>query len=196
MKEGLFRKKNLDRISSPEQLNDYIKVSNPSVWLIISALIIMVAAFAIWAFSGNITSEVQGTGVFQGGSSGAVDTVVCYVDANKAQKVSEGMEVRLYDKSKPMEAYVNGKVVRVSHAAVKQEDIMQAFSSEYIADSILDAEYGVGVLIKVNKNSSGEYDWANGEKGDEAFIKLDGLCGADIITESVKPIDFLFSQSN
>ena len=196
MKEGLFRKKNLDRISSPEQLNDYIKVSNPSVWLIISALIIMVAACSIWAFSGNITSEVQGTGVFQGGSSGSVDTVVCYVDANKAQKISEGMEVRLYDKSKPMESYVNGKVVRVSQAAVKQEDIMQAFSSEYIADSILDAEYGVGVLIKVNKNSSGEYDWANGETGDEAFIKLDGLCGADIITESVKPIDFLFSQSN
>lgn len=196
MKEGLFRKKNLDRISSPEQLNDYIKVSNPSVWLIISALIVMVVAFAIWAFSGNITSEVRGVGVFQGKSSSSVDTVVCYIDANEAPKISEGMSVRLYDNSKQMEAYVNGKVLKIAQSAVKQEDIMQLFSSEYIADSILNAEYGVGVLIKVNKTSSGDYDWANDEKGDEAFIKLDGLCGVDIITESIKPIEFLFAQSN
>ena len=104
--------------------------------------------------------------------------------------------MRLYDNSKQMEAYVNGKVLKIAKSAVKQEDIMQLFSSEYIADSILNAEYGVGVLIKVNKTSSGDYDWANDEKGDEAFIKLDGLCGVDIITESIKPIEFLFTQSN
>ena len=28
---NLFRKKSMDRISSPEQLNDYIRVSTPSM---------------------------------------------------------------------------------------------------------------------------------------------------------------------
>ena len=195
MNDSLFRKKNLERISSPEQLNDYIKVSNPSVWLIIGAMFIIAIAFSIWAFSGNITSEVSGTGVFQGSSQDSIDSVVCYVDVNYAQKISEGMPVRIYDKNKPMSAYVNGKVIKISQVPVKQEAILHSYSSEYVADSILEADYGVGVLIKVNKTSDGNYDWANNEVGDETFLKVDDLCKADIITESVAPIKFLFSES-
>lgn len=195
MKDSLFRKKNLERISSPEQLNDYIKVSNPSVWLIIGAMLIIAFAFSVWAFSGDITSEVSGTGVFQGSSKNGIDSVVCYVDANYAQKIKEGAKVRIYDKTKPMSAYVNGEVTKISQIPVKQEDILHSYSSEYVADSILEADYGVGVLIKVNKTSDGNYDWANNEVGDETFLKLDDLCKVDIITESVKPIAFLFSES-
>lgn len=195
MNDSLFRKKNLERISSPEQLNDYIKVSNPSIWLIIGAMFIIAIAFSIWAFSGNITSEVSGTGVFQGSSQDSIDSVVCYVDTNYAQKISEEMPVRIYDKTKPMSAYVNGKVIKISQVPVKQEDILHSYSSEYVADSILEADYGVGVLIKVNKTSDGDYNWANNEVGDETFLKVDDLCKVDIITESVKPIEFLFSES-
>ncbi len=195
MNDNLFRKKNLDRISSPEQLNDYIKVSNPSVWLIIGAMFIIAIAFSVWAFSGNITSEVSGTGVFQGSSQESVESVICYIDANYASKISEGMPVRIYNRTKPMEAYVNGEVIKISQVPVKQEDILHSYSSEYVADSILEADYGIGVLIKVDKTSEGKYNWANNEVGDETFLKVDDLCKVDIITESVTPIKFLFSES-
>lgn len=195
MKESLFRKKSLDRITSPEQLNDYIKVSNPSVWLVISALIIVAISFSIWAFSGNITSEISSTGVFQENSSGELDLVVCYVDANYSEKILEGMPVRIYEKNKPLNTYVNGKVVKISQNPVKQEDILHSYSSEYVAESILSSEYGVEVLIKINKNSEGNYEWANNEVGESSFISLDDLCKVDIITESVTPINFLFSKA-
>ena len=196
MNNSLFRKKNLERISSPEQLNDYIKVSNPSVWLIISAMLILMVAFSVWAFSGNITSEVSGEGVFMSTSQGTVDSVVCYVDVHQAQKISEGMEVRIYNNFKQMEAYVNGSVAKISNVPVKKEDILNNYSNEHIVDHILTSEYGVGVLIKINKTSDGKYEWANNEVGDESFLKVDNLCGIDIITESVKPIHFLFNGSN
>lgn len=195
MNESLFRKKSLDRITSPEQLNDYIKVSNPSVWLVISALIIVAISFSIWAFSGNITSEISSTGVFQENSSGELDLVVCYVDANYSEKILEGMPVRIYEKNKPLNTYVNGKVVKISQNPVKQEDILHSYSSEYVAESILSSEYGVEVLIKINKNSEGNYEWANNEVGESSFISLDDLCKVDIITESVTPINFLFSKA-
>ena len=72
---------------------------------------------------------------------------------------------------------------------------MHSYSSEYVADSILEADYGIGVLIKVDKTSEGKYNWANNEVGDETFLKVDDLCKVDIITESVTPIKFLFSES-
>ena len=48
MKNGLFRKKALDQISSPEQLNDYIRVVNPSVWfMMIGVIIFLVGVCAV-----------------------------------------------------------------------------------------------------------------------------------------------------
>ena len=33
-KSKLFREKNLERLESPEQLNDYLRVTSPGVWMI------------------------------------------------------------------------------------------------------------------------------------------------------------------
>ena len=33
MDESIFRKKSLDRITSPEALGDYLHVTSPTVWL-------------------------------------------------------------------------------------------------------------------------------------------------------------------
>ena len=58
-KNGVFfRKKSLDSISSPDQLYDYIHVTTPSVWIVMLAVIILLAGMIIWSFTGKI--EVKG----------------------------------------------------------------------------------------------------------------------------------------
>jgi len=47
-KQNIFRKSSLERMSSPEQLNDYIRVSNPSVWIILAAIAILLIAAIVW----------------------------------------------------------------------------------------------------------------------------------------------------
>ena len=47
-KKNIFRKTSLERMSSPEKLNDYIRVSNPSVWIILSAIAILLIAAIVW----------------------------------------------------------------------------------------------------------------------------------------------------
>ena len=42
-KKALFRQKSLDRISSPEQLGDYLRVANPSIWALLAAVVSGVA---------------------------------------------------------------------------------------------------------------------------------------------------------
>ncbi len=53
----LFRKKSMDRISSPEQLNDYIKVTTPSVWLVLVATIIILIGVLAWSSHGTVEQE-------------------------------------------------------------------------------------------------------------------------------------------
>ena len=47
-KKNVFRSANLERMSSPEKLNDYITVSNPSVWIILAAIAIMLIGALVW----------------------------------------------------------------------------------------------------------------------------------------------------
>ncbi len=52
--KSIFREKSLDRVTSPEQLDEYIKVTTPSVWLILIATIILIVGALFWAVFGRI----------------------------------------------------------------------------------------------------------------------------------------------
>ena len=61
-KKSVFREKSLERVTSPEQLNDYIKVTTPSVWLILFATLILIVGTLFWAVFGKIRINTD-TGV-------------------------------------------------------------------------------------------------------------------------------------
>lgn len=55
----IFRQKNLDRISSPEKLNDYIKVANPSIWLILLGIIVLLVGVCTWGIFGSLYTTLD-----------------------------------------------------------------------------------------------------------------------------------------
>ena len=40
---SLFRKASVERIQSPEQLNDYLRITNPTIWVLLAAVIVLLA---------------------------------------------------------------------------------------------------------------------------------------------------------
>ena len=51
---SVFRKKSLDQINSPEQLDDYIRVTTPSVWIVLLALVVLLVGILAWSILGTI----------------------------------------------------------------------------------------------------------------------------------------------
>lgn len=51
---GIFREKSIKRVSSPEQLNDYIRVTSPSVWIVLIALVVLLLGMLAWSVLGRI----------------------------------------------------------------------------------------------------------------------------------------------
>ena len=43
MDKQVFRQKSIDRISSPEQMHDYMRVTSPRLWMLLTAIIVLVA---------------------------------------------------------------------------------------------------------------------------------------------------------
>ena len=68
-KTQIFRQKTLDRISSPEQLTDYLHVTNVGVWVVFSVIILLLAAFFVWASLGKLETTVAAKAVVRDGSA-------------------------------------------------------------------------------------------------------------------------------
>ena len=91
MDNHIFRKKNLERISSPEQLNDYIRVSNPSVWIILVAVIVLLVGVCFWGTFGRLETTIGSAAVVKNGE------MTIYIKEEHIGEVSEGMTVRVKD---------------------------------------------------------------------------------------------------
>ena len=57
-KKNIFRKETLERISSPERLTDYLRVTSPGIWVVLVAIIIMLVGFFVWMSVGIIETTV------------------------------------------------------------------------------------------------------------------------------------------
>jgi HlyD family secretion protein len=70
----IFRKVALERLSSPEQLDQLVQVTNPRGWLALGALGAMLLAAIGWGIWGSIPTEATGSGILirQGGVSDVV----------------------------------------------------------------------------------------------------------------------------
>ena len=106
MADELFRKKSLERISSPEQLHDYMRVTTPRLWMILGAIVALLLGFIAYATTATVENtitiplkvssentweqvdgELRETGIIETTCFGALP--ISYLDV-----VETGMEVR------------------------------------------------------------------------------------------------------
>lgn len=91
MNKQIFRKQSVDRMSSPEQLNDYIKVTNPGVWMVLAAIVILLVGVCVWGVFGKLETKLSVAAVSQDGQT------VLYVKEDNIASVRENMSVYVGD---------------------------------------------------------------------------------------------------
>ncbi|MCR5626410.1 MAG: hypothetical protein K6F99_03735 [Lachnospiraceae bacterium] len=84
---NLFRKKSLDRIKSPEHLNDYIRVATPGAWITIIVIALLLLGVLVWAGFGSVASYKDT--VITSDEEG----LYCYIPEEDIDEIKEGLEV-------------------------------------------------------------------------------------------------------
>ena len=97
MEQPLFRSENVERVSSPEQLNDYLHVTTPAIWAVLAAVLLLLVGLLAWSSVTAVESFAAGEAEVRGG----VLTMRFY-DAEKASYVEAGMNVRVGDLAVPV----------------------------------------------------------------------------------------------
>lgn len=62
MDDKIFREKSIKRVSSPEELSCYVKVVTPGVWILLAAVILLLAGALCWCFLGRVETTVKAAG--------------------------------------------------------------------------------------------------------------------------------------
>ena len=97
MEQSLFRKESLKRVSSPEQLSDYLHVTSPASWIVFGAAILLIASLLIWSSVTAVESYAAGDAEVQDGV-----LTLTFDDTEKAENVEVGMDVKVGDTLTPV----------------------------------------------------------------------------------------------
>lgn len=147
----IFREKNMGNVVSPDRLDEYIKVSSLSVWLILAVAVLLIAAGIIWAWFGNLTETQQGMLVVDGAAG------TCYIAQDDAAGLSVGDEVSVQG--------ATGTVVSVSPNATP--------ASALPADADAESDWYVPATVAIDL-PDGVYD---ASVATESYSPIDLLLG-------------------
>ena len=159
----IFRKKSLERIQSPDQLDEYIHVANPAVWMVLAAIVLLLVGGGIWASVGTIEETVPAALVVRGGEA------TCYVAQGRSSEVSPG------DAASSGVASASGS----SQLTVVRLDETPVAASEAVA---LAGDAAAAAL--------GDDAWAATVQVDSDLS--DGVYAAAVVTDSYHPLALLF----
>lgn len=144
MNQKIFRQTSMDRISSPEQLNDYIRVSNPGVWIILGTILLLLAGVCVWGIFGRLETVSEAWGVVSG------ERAVCYVADQSELYV--GGKVRIKDQE--------GEITAISAAPENYNSIAETLKDEYVlyASGAVEGCWMYRVTVDIPGIQDGYYD--------------------------------------
>lgn len=129
MADKLFREKSLKKIASPEELDRYIRISRPSIWLILSAIIVLLVGICIWGIFGSLKTTTEVKGLVESGE------MISVISSQEGSQVQPGMAVYLDDEKV-------GEVVDVSYNA--EGELVAKLSLSNLADG----SYTLTIMIE------------------------------------------------
>lgn len=138
MENQIFREKSIERISSPEELNKYLRVTNPGIWAILCAVIVLLAGLIVWASVGTLETKAEALAEVSGSE------VTIIVTGERAPLVTEGMPVIVDGE----ESVIRNVEMDEYGRAVGTADLLNVTDGKYHAEVIIESIKPIRFLIK------------------------------------------------
>lgn len=158
---SIFNKKATEKLRSPDDLDKYVRVTNPSIWVVFGACVALLVGLLAWGVFGSVTTSVTTTGVCMDKHA------ICFLTAEESTKVKEG-DV----------ANVSGERMTVSRIAPMPVSINEA-------RGILGSDYLVSALIKE------DWAYQVTFEGDISDLQAGVPLAVNITTERIAPISLV-----
>lgn len=135
MDNHIFREKSIARVSAPEDLNQYIRVASPGIWMLLAAVLALLVAFGAWSVLGRLDTTVQAAAVSHDG------LVMLYVAEGEQEKLTAGHIAAVGD--------VKGQISSVSDRPVRAGGVLDSYGLHCMNLTEYDWVYAVSVELSL-----------------------------------------------
>lgn len=128
---SIFNQRASERLRSPDDLDKYVRVTNPSVWVVLAACMALLAGILAWGVFGSVSTNVTTMGVVMDGRA------VCFLSTEDVARVHAGDA-----------ASVGGTQMQVDKVAavpLSQDEAHELLSSDYLTTTLVGADWAYPV---------------------------------------------------
>jgi len=190
-----FRQKALDRLSSPEQLDQMVRVIPGKGWLALLVLSLLVVATFLWAAMATIQVTVSGDGIITNSQQFPQKLeAILYVSIDDGLRIRPGMTAQVSPNSVQQEEYglMWGKVASVKGVPSTANEMLQVLGN----DSLVNALNAAGKLVEVrvqltsDESTPSGYQWTS-VTGPPHEIHSGTLGDGIIVVDQQRPIEII-----
>lgn len=89
---ALFRKQALEKVTSPEHLTNYLRVTHPGVWVVLAAVLLLLTGLLVWSALGTLETTAEARVLVEGHTARVILTEGGRAEAGMPLRVA-GQEV-------------------------------------------------------------------------------------------------------
>ena len=160
--ESLFRQEALERLSSPERLDQLMQIVSPRSWLPLGAAGLIVGVALLWSFLGRIPIHSVGEGILVYPDDGSEELVgITFFDQSTGTRIQPGMRILIVPASVAGDRAGGrvGTVIEVSEPPIRTLE-MARFKQEDEPETVRDGRVEVIAEIETDPSSPDGYRWS------------------------------------
>ena len=104
-------------MSTPDELTDYLKVTTPSVWMLLAAIIVLLAGMIVWGIFGRLETKLTYSAYVKDGF------LAITLEDSDSEKVKAGMKVE-----------IDGEVLEISEMGEDEDGYTVAIAETGLED--------------------------------------------------------------
>lgn len=169
MQNKLFKKSSMERITSPEKLNDFIKVANPSSWMILGAALALVLGLLVWGIFGELSNSVTFNGHLKDGQ------LYGYVTGGMEAQLQPGMAATVIPQG-AAEGAMTGRILTVADQPLSFDEASRDITSDYMLSALGITGWNIAVTLET-----------------DAPLYEGVVYAVSVVTETYRPIQMIFN---
>lgn len=173
---GVFRQSAMNRIANADELDHYIKVANPSAWVVLLASLLLVGALFVWAVVAVVPVTIETTGVTEEGA-----IFICWVDKETAEKV-------LNPSARAEVAGVNAEIESVSEAPMSSSEVISYLGDDFLEAALNLNDWNYVVTLKPERTISVRDFTVKGAMGEYRLVPV------TLIVNETQPINLVLGN--
>jgi len=160
----------MERITSPEKLNDYIRVSNPASWMVLGAALAILLGLLCWGIFGQLSESISFNGYVKGG------ILYCYAPGHLAEQMENGMEASILPQSSGdgLNA-TRGKITSVSTQPLSFDEAARDIPSDFVLSSLGITGWNTEIILTA-----------------EDTLYEGMVYSVQVVTNTLRPIEMVF----